>query len=134
MYIKEYISTNNINYNILSIIVMNWNPTVNMTNFDYTDKNLEKDIESFLKPFKIFINYINNPEFQAFLDLKRKIAETLKVSNCPKVDKIACAILKEIKEEYKDMSIVDRFKKAFELFNSNVSKYEVVEPLTIINS
>jgi hypothetical protein len=30
-----------------------------MTNFDYTDKNLEKDIESFLKPFKIFINYIN---------------------------------------------------------------------------
>jgi hypothetical protein len=139
MYIKEYISTNNINYNILSIIVNHYNiiyssRNTDITNFDYTDKNLEKDIESFLKPFKIFINYINNPEFQAFLDLKRKIAETLKVSNCPKVDKIACAILKEIKEEYKDMSIVDRFKKAFELFNSNVSKYEVVEPLTIINS
>ena len=60
MYIKEYISTNNINYNILSIIVMNCiHKTFNMTNFDYTDKNLEKDIESFLKPFKIFINYIN---------------------------------------------------------------------------
>ena len=139
MYIKEYISTNNINYNILSIIVNHYNiiyrsRNTDITNFDYTDKNLEKEIESFLKPFKIFINYMNNPEFQAFLDLKRKIAETLKVSNCPKVDKIACAILKEIKEEYKDMSIVDRFKKAFELFNSNVSKYEVVEPLTIVIS
>jgi hypothetical protein len=162
MYIKEYISTNNINYNILSITVNHYNiiysSTFNMTNFDYTDKNLEKEIESFLKPFKIFINYINkttniqinddveqvdeidevekdkneqymmkrinNPDFQAFLDLKRKIAETLKVYNSPKVGKIAGAILKEIKEEYKDMSIVDRFKKAFELFNSNVLKYE----------
>ena len=65
MYIKEYISTNNINYNILSIIVMNCiHKTFNMTNFDYTDKNLEKDIESFLKPFKIFINYINKPDTQ----------------------------------------------------------------------
>jgi hypothetical protein len=138
MYIKEYISTNNINYNILSmqllLTIINHRSAFSSSNVDYTDKNLEKDIELFLKPFKIFINYINNPEFQAFLDLKRKIAETLKVSNCLKVDKIACAILKEIKEEYKDMSIVDRFKKAFELFNSNVSKYEVVEPLTIVIS
>ena len=30
--------------------------------FNFTDKNLEKDIELFLKPFKIFINYINNEE------------------------------------------------------------------------
>jgi hypothetical protein len=64
MYIKEYISTNNINYNILSIIVNHYNiiyssRNTDITNFDYTDKNLEKDIESFLKPFKIFINYIN---------------------------------------------------------------------------
>ena len=63
-------------------------------------------------------------DFIAFRDFKRKIAETLKVSNSHKVSKIAGAILKKIKEEYKDMSIVDRFKKAFELFNSNVSKYE----------
>lgn len=177
MYMKEYISTNNINYNILSIIVSEIsnayyledcrNLVVNYISA-FTDKNLEKDIELFLKPFKIFINYINkpgtqineeveqvdkieevclvdkiekvdkdkneqyiikrinNPDFQAFLDLKRKIAETLKVSNSPKVGKIAGTILKEIKikEEYKDMSIVDRFKKAFELFNSNVSKYK----------
>jgi hypothetical protein len=70
------------------------------------------------------IKRINNPDFQAFLDFKKKISETLKVYNSPKVGKIAGTILKEIKEEYKDMSIVDRFKKAFELFNSNVSKYE----------
>jgi hypothetical protein len=63
MYIKEYISTNNINYNILSIIVnhcnINRRSAFSSSNVDYTDKNLEKDIESFLKPFKIFINYIN---------------------------------------------------------------------------
>jgi len=59
MYMKEYISTNNINYNILSIIVRGFVNTKITPNFDYTDKNLEKDIESFLKPFKIFINYIN---------------------------------------------------------------------------
>jgi len=59
MYMKEYISTNNINYNILSIIVRGFVNTNITPYFDYTDKNLEKDIEIFLKPFKIFINYIN---------------------------------------------------------------------------
>jgi hypothetical protein len=65
MYMKEYISTNNINYNILSIIVKD--VIISNKDFfdraqpiDYTDKNLEKEIESFLKPFKIFINYINH--------------------------------------------------------------------------
>ena len=58
VFIKEYISTNNINYNILSIIVKSYACNPNRK-FDYTDKNLEKDIELFLKPFKIFINYIN---------------------------------------------------------------------------
>ena len=65
-----------------------------------------------------------NPGFQAFLDLKRKISEILKVSNSPKVGKVAGAVLKEIKEKFKDMSSVDMSKKAFELFNSNVNKYE----------
>jgi predicted GTPase len=65
MYMKEYISINNINYNILSIIVKD--VIISNKDFfdraqpiDYTDKNLEKEIESFLKPFKIFINYINH--------------------------------------------------------------------------
>jgi predicted GTPase len=59
MYMKEYISTNNINYNILSTIVRECVNTKIAPNFDFTDKNLEKDIELFLKPFKLFINYIN---------------------------------------------------------------------------
>ena len=72
MYMKEYISTNNINYNILSIIVKDvHNPGIcafleAVRVIDYTDKNLEKDIELFLKPFKIFINYIN--QHSKFMD------------------------------------------------------------------
>ena len=75
MYIKEYISTNNINYNILSIIVNEIGNSLYIcscstydefkimkTSFSFPDNNLEKDIELFLKPFKIFINYINNEE------------------------------------------------------------------------
>lgn len=65
-----------------------------------------------------------NPGFQAFLDLKKNIANKLKVSNSPKVGKVAGAVLREIKEKFKDMSSVDMAKKAFELFNTNVSKYE----------
>lgn len=59
MYMKEYISTNNINFSILSIIVRGCVNTKITPNFDFTNKSLEKDIETFLKPFKIFINYIN---------------------------------------------------------------------------
>ena len=66
----------------------------------------------------------SNPGFQAFLDLKKNIANKLKVSNSPKVGKVAGAVLREIKEKFKDMSSVDMAKKAFELFNTNVSKYE----------
>ena len=69
MYMKEYISTNNINYNILSIIVSAPRYPYDIyciehcvVNGVFSDKNLEKDIELFLKPFKIFINYINNEE------------------------------------------------------------------------
>jgi predicted GTPase len=62
MYMKEYILTNNINYNILSIIVNRRISHENRgINFDVNDKNLEKNIELFLRPFKIFINYINQP-------------------------------------------------------------------------
>jgi len=71
MYMKEYISTNNINYNILSIIVKDFYNGKVASNFDYTDKNVEKDIEIFLKPFKIFINYVNkdNNDYESTIDL-----------------------------------------------------------------
>ena len=57
LYMKEYISTNNINYSILSIIVKELISPIGT--FDFLDKNLEKEIDIFLKPFKMFINYIN---------------------------------------------------------------------------
>jgi predicted GTPase len=69
MYMKEYILTNNINYNILSIIVNRVNTFENeKMSFDVTDKNLKTNIELFLKPFKIFINYMNQPP--KFVDLQ----------------------------------------------------------------
>ena len=65
-----------------------------------------------------------NPGFQAFLDLKKKIAEELNVSNSPKVGKIAGAVQKEIKETTKDLTSVEISKKAFELFKTNIPKYK----------
>jgi hypothetical protein len=68
---KEYISTNNINYNILSTVVRGCVNTKIAPSFDFTDKNLEKDIELFLKPFKLFINYINKgaDDYDSNIDL-----------------------------------------------------------------
>lgn len=59
LYMKEYITTNNINYSLLSLIVKNQvtNPSVN---YDFLNDSLEKDIETFLLPFKQFIQYINS--------------------------------------------------------------------------
>jgi hypothetical protein len=58
LYMKEYITTNNINYSLLSLIVKNQvlNPNIN---YDFLNDNLEKDIDTFLEPFKKFIQYIN---------------------------------------------------------------------------
>jgi hypothetical protein len=65
-----------------------------------------------------------NTGFQAFLDLKKKIAEVLNVSNSPKVGKIAGAVQKIIKETTKDLSSVEISKKAFDLFKTDMSKYK----------
>ena len=65
-----------------------------------------------------------NAGFQAFLDLKKKIAEALNVSNSPKVGKIAGAVQKIIKETTKDLSSVEISKKAFDLFKTDMSKYK----------
>jgi hypothetical protein len=65
-----------------------------------------------------------NAGFEAFLNLKKKIAQKLNVPNSPKVGKIAGAVQKEIKEKHPEMASVEVSKKAYELFESNVSKYE----------
>jgi hypothetical protein len=56
---KEYISTNNIYYSLLSLIVKD-NLTISLGTYNFLDENLEKEIDLFLEPFKLFIKYINN--------------------------------------------------------------------------
>ena len=64
-----------------------------------------------------------NPGFQAFLDLKKKIAIKLNVSNSPKVGKVAGIVQKEIKEKNPNMEAIQISKKAYELFESNIEMY-----------
>jgi hypothetical protein len=62
LYMKEYISTDNINYNILNIIVksiVNSVANTEIRDHNYLVENLQREIESFLEPFKLFIQYIN---------------------------------------------------------------------------
>ena len=59
---KEYISTDNINYNLLNIIVksmIHHDMQCDVRDHTYLVENLEREIESFLEPFKLFIKYIN---------------------------------------------------------------------------
>jgi hypothetical protein len=64
-----------------------------------------------------------NPGFEAFLELKKKVALKLSVPNGPAAAKVAGAVQKEIKEKNPSMASVDVSKKAYELFESNVEKY-----------
>jgi predicted GTPase len=59
-YMKEYISTNNISYSILSIIVEHYNNNKRIGNF--LGDQLETDIEKFLEPFQTFIKYLEKIE------------------------------------------------------------------------
>lgn len=70
-----------------------------------------------------------NAGFEAFLQLKKKIADHLKIPNGPKAGKVAAVVQKEIKEKNMgsdgkpNISSVDVSKKALELFESNPDKY-----------
>jgi hypothetical protein len=64
-----------------------------------------------------------NAGFEAFLNLKKKMAQKLGVPNSPAVGKIAVAVQKEIKSKHADISSVEASKKAYELFEDNVEKY-----------
>ena len=65
-----------------------------------------------------------DPGFQAFLDLKKKIAAKLGIPNSPKAGKVAGAVQREIKEKNEGMDAVEVSKKAYELFESNMEKYK----------
>ena len=65
-----------------------------------------------------------NPGFQAFLNLKKKIAEELKISNGPKAAKIAGAVQKEMKAKYTNLNSVEIAEKGLEHFKKNHDKYK----------
>ena len=65
-----------------------------------------------------------NPGFQAFLNLKKKIAEELKISNGPKAAKIAGAVQKEMKANYTNLNAVEIAAKGLEHFKKNHDKYK----------
>jgi hypothetical protein len=65
-----------------------------------------------------------NPGFKAFIDLKKKIAETLGIPNGPKAAKIAGAIQKEMKVKYADLTSVQLAAKGLEHFEKDPSKYK----------
>jgi hypothetical protein len=65
-----------------------------------------------------------NPGFQAFLNLKKKIAEDLKISNGPKAAKIAGAVQKEMKAKYTNLNSVEIAEKGLEHFKKNYDKYK----------
>ena len=69
------------------------------------------------------------PGLQAFLDLKKKIAEKLNVSNGTKIATVAGTVQKEIKEKNPNMKdAIEISKKAYELFESNIEKYRKMIP------
>jgi hypothetical protein len=71
-----------------------------------------------------------NAGFEAFLELKKKVAAKLGVPNGPAAGKVAAVVQKEIKEKNMGsdgkptISAVEVSKKAYELFETNVDKYK----------
>jgi hypothetical protein len=65
-----------------------------------------------------------NPGFQAFLDMKKFIAEKLKISNGPKAAKVAGAVQKDMKEKHKDANAVELAKLGKEHFLKNIEHYK----------
>jgi predicted GTPase len=66
MYMKEYISTDNMNYNLLNIIVkstIHFDMQYDVRDHTYLVENLEREVDSFLEPFKLFIQFINRGTF-----------------------------------------------------------------------
>ena len=69
-----------------------------------------------------------NAGFQAFLDLKKYVAEKLGVSNGPKAAKVAGAVQKDMKEKYPNLDAVAISKKGREHFDANTAHYKQMLP------
>jgi hypothetical protein len=66
----------------------------------------------------------SNPGFQAFLDLKKHIAEALSIPNGPGAGKIASVVRNDVKEKDPNLNAVDLSKKAMKHFDENKEKYK----------
>jgi hypothetical protein len=69
-----------------------------------------------------------NPGFQAFLDLKKYIAEKLGVSNGPIAAKVAGAVQKDMKEKHHDMTAVELAAEGRKHFDKNMNHYKQMIP------
>lgn len=65
-----------------------------------------------------------NPGFQAFLDLKKHIAEKLKISNGPSAAKVAGAVQKDMKEKFPNKDAVSIAEEGRKHFDKNVDHYK----------
>jgi len=69
-----------------------------------------------------------NPGFQAFLDLKKFVAEKLGVSNGPIAAKVAGAVQKDMKEKHPDMDAVSLAAEGRKHFEKNMDHYKQMIP------
>ena len=65
-----------------------------------------------------------NAGFQAFLNLKKHVAETLGISNGPKAAKVAGAVQKEIKEKHPTLDAVKIAEEGRKHFDANMSHFK----------
>ena len=73
-------------------------------------------------------NGVVNPGFKAFLDLKKYVAEKLKIKNGPQAAKVAGAVQKDMKEKYPDKDAVNIAKEGMIYFDSNMDHYKQLLP------
>ncbi len=71
-----------------------------------------------------------NPGFQAFLELKKYIAEKLGVSNGPIAAKVAGAVQKDMKDKHPGMDAVSLAAEGRKHFDKNVNNYKQMIPIT----
>lgn len=69
-----------------------------------------------------------NAGFQAFLDLKKHIAEKLGISNGPQAAKVAGAVQKDMKEKHPDKDAVTIAKEGMKHFDANMAHYKQMLP------
>lgn len=69
-----------------------------------------------------------NAGFQAFLNLKKYIADKLGISNGPDAAKVAGAVQKDMKEKHPGMDAVNIAKEGMKHFDANMEHYKRILP------